>query len=236
MRGDTTSGMWVNVKSGGTTAINGHTPGNAAAQLGKAEDDGHVSGDTGVAVWSVRQSEANSLTSTAGSNGDYAAFNTDTRGLLQVVARPYRSRVSVASSGLTTSVTAYTIGDTAGTQYTVAGAARVSGGTGTIEAIGLLDKGDVGVDYRVHIYRSSVTLASDNAAWAVSDSDQDAWITSVTMPSMADVGANRLTYALVGAPYDCAATSLFVGVETRTANAVYTAGTDLVLMMYLLLD
>lgn len=155
---------------------------------------------------------------------------------ISVAPRPRRSRLSVASSGLTTSVTAYTIGDTAGTQYTFANAARVSGGTGTIEAIGMLDKGDVGVDYRVHIYRASVTLSSDNAAWAVSDGDQDSWITSVTMPSMADVGANRLTYALVGAPYDCAATSLFVGVETRTANAVYAAATDLVVMLYVLLD
>lgn len=202
-----------------------------------AEDANHVSGDAGFFSLSVRQSEANSLTSTAGSDGDYAAFNTDARGLLQVVARPYVTRQRQASSGLTTAATAYSIGDTAGAIMTFTSMARVSGGTGTILSAVLLDKGDVGTDYRLHIYRSSVSLAADNAAWAVSDADQQELIGIVTMPSMLDVGANRVTtLSNIGLPYDCAATSLFVGIETRSANAVYAAATDLNLILTVALD
>lgn len=235
-RGDTTSGMWVNVKSGSTTAINGHVPGTNADQLGKAEDSGASNGDTIVAMGVVRQSEANSLTSSAGSDGDYAFINADARGLIQVVARPYVSRIRVASSGLSTGA-GYAIGDTAGTIMTFAGCARVSGGTGTILAATLLDKGDVGTDYRLHIFRASVTLSTDNLAWAVSDSDQESLIGVVTMPSLLDVGANRVaTLANIGLPYDCAATSLFVGIETRTANGQYAAATDLNLILTVALD
>jgi hypothetical protein len=202
-----------------------------------SEDAAHSSGDGGFFGLTVRQSEANSLSSTAGTDGDYAAFTTDARGLLQVSARPYVSRIRVASSGLTTVTTAYTIGDTAGAIMTFAGAARVSGGTGTILSAVLLDKGDVGVDYRLHIYRASVTLSSDNAAWAVSDTDQESLIGIVSMPTLIDVGANRVaTIGNLGLPYDCAATSLFVGIETRTANAVYAAATDLHLILTLALD
>ncbi len=221
----------------GVQSINGHVPGGNSDQLGKAEDTGHSSGDTGVFVLAVRQSEANSLTSSAGSDGDYAAINGDARGLLQVVARPYVSRILVASSGLTTTSPAYTIGDTAGAIMTFAGCARVSGGTGTILSAVLLDKGDVGTDYRIHIYRASVTLASDNTAWSVSDSDQASLIGILTLPSMLDVGANRVsTLANIGLPYDCNATSLFVGIEARTANAVYAAATDLNLILTVALD
>jgi hypothetical protein len=203
----------------------------------KAEDAGHTTADLGSFVLSVRQSEANSLTSSAGSDGDYAAFNTDAKGLLQVVARPYVSRIRVASSGLTTAATTYTIGDTAGAIMTFAGCARVSGGTGTILSATLLDKGDVGTDYRLHIFRASVSLSADNAAWAVSDSDYESLIGIVTMPSLLDVGANRAaTLANIGLAYDCAATSLFVGIETRSANAVYAAATDLHLILTVCLD
>jgi hypothetical protein len=59
-----------------TTSI---TPGSAAANLGKAEDAVHGSGDVGVAVWSVRRDTA--ATGTSG-DGDYASLNTDSTGHL----------------------------------------------------------------------------------------------------------------------------------------------------------
>lgn len=217
--GDATNGLDVDV----TRVI----PGTSATHLGKAEDAAHASGDTGVMVLGVRRADADSLTALAGANDDYIPVTTDIRGVLQVIARPAVSRIRVASSGLTTASTTYAVGDTAGVIMTFAGCAKVTGGTGTILSAVLLDKSDVGVDYRLHIYRATVTLASDNVAWAVSDGDQESLIGILTMPSMLDVGANRVsTLANIGLPYDCAATSLFVGVETRTANAVYAGGAD----------
>ena len=60
------------------------TPGTAAANLGKAEDAVHVSGDTGVAVWAVRRDTA---ASGAGTDGDYASLNVDANGRLYVNAQ-----------------------------------------------------------------------------------------------------------------------------------------------------
>lgn len=159
-----------------------------------------------------------------------------TRGLA-VQNRNSNLRVRVASGGLTTVTTTYTVGDQAGTIFTIAGAARVTGGGGIIQSIVLLDKGDVGTDYRIYFYRASVTLAADNAAFAVSDTDMESLCGMVQMPSLIDVGANRIaSLGNVGLGYDCAATSLFAAIETRTSNAVYAAATDLHLIVYLALD
>lgn len=72
VRGDTTNGLFVNVK-----AI---VPGVAAASLGKAEDAVHVSGDTGVQMLAVRNDTPSAL---ATSNGDYIPLTTDSVGRLQ---------------------------------------------------------------------------------------------------------------------------------------------------------
>lgn len=58
-------------------------PGVAATSLGKAEDAAHTSGDTGVAVWAVRNDAGGPL---AGTTGDYIPFTTDSNGNLRVVA------------------------------------------------------------------------------------------------------------------------------------------------------
>lgn len=56
------------------------TPGTSAAHLGKAEDNAHASGDTGVAVWGVRQDIPNA---TAAASGDYHYLATDMVGGLR---------------------------------------------------------------------------------------------------------------------------------------------------------
>lgn len=55
------------------------TPGTAAANLGKAEDAAHASGDTGVAVFAKRTDTAASSSTT---DGDYSTINTDSTGRL----------------------------------------------------------------------------------------------------------------------------------------------------------
>lgn len=57
------------------------TPGVAAANLGKAEDATHTSGDVGVAALCVRRDSA---TSGASADGDYATCNVDANGALYV--------------------------------------------------------------------------------------------------------------------------------------------------------
>jgi len=223
-----------NIATIGTSVV----PGTGATNLGKAEDAGHTTGDTGVMFLAVRRSDANALTALATTDDDYIPPTTDTRGVLQVVARPNAARISTTSASLTTATTAYAIGDQAGGQFTITNAAKVSGGTGVIQSIVLMDEGDVGTSYRLHFYQASVTPASDNAAFAVSDADQRNYIGHVLMPDMDDVGANRVTTLTnVGMGYTCSgSTSLFCLIETRTANAVYAAATDLKLIVHLLQD
>jgi hypothetical protein len=59
------------------------TPGTAAANLGKAEDAAHASGDTGVAILGVRRDTA---ASGAGTDGDYATLNLNSTGRLYTSA------------------------------------------------------------------------------------------------------------------------------------------------------
>ncbi len=72
------SGTALAVTVSSTTSI---TPGTAAANLGKAEDAAHASGDTGVYVLSVREDTPASSTSTT---GDYQSFKTNSLGALYV--------------------------------------------------------------------------------------------------------------------------------------------------------
>ncbi len=71
----TTVSTVTNVATIGTSV----TPGTGAAHLGKAEDAGHVSGDTGVMMLGVR---ADTPASTGQSDGDYTAPTFDSSGRL----------------------------------------------------------------------------------------------------------------------------------------------------------
>lgn len=59
-----------------------NTPGTGAANLGKAEDAAHGSGDTGVMMLAVRNDAGTAL---AGTTGDYIPMSTDSSGALRVV-------------------------------------------------------------------------------------------------------------------------------------------------------
>jgi len=61
-----------------STTLTSVVPGVAATSLGKAEDAAHATGDTGVAVWGVRNDGA--ATSYASANGDYTPHAVDTNG------------------------------------------------------------------------------------------------------------------------------------------------------------
>lgn len=88
----------TNVATIGTSV----TPGTAAANLGKAEDAAHASGDTGVMSLGVRNDGA--ATSFSSTDGDYTPLATDAQGRLYVIQKaPTATLSNVASSA--TSVT-----------------------------------------------------------------------------------------------------------------------------------
>lgn len=62
------------------------TPGTAAANLGKAEDAAHTSGDTGVMALGVRNDTL--ATGVTSASGDYSQLSTDTSGVLMTAGAP----------------------------------------------------------------------------------------------------------------------------------------------------
>ena len=150
-----------------------------------------------------------------------------TYGLLSSgVARRDLVRISVALSGVTTATTAYSAGDQVGTQVSLTGAARSSGGTGTIVAVQLIDQSDIIGAYDVVFSRASITPASDNAAFAISDADSLNVVGIAQLAQAFDIGNNRIAQAYnIAIPYDCSGgTTLYANLLTRSAHTFFTAG------------
>lgn len=167
-------------------------------------------------------------------DGAATLVGADTSGLY-VRPAAFTTRLTATSSGLTTATTAYVAGDQLGAQLSFANAVRVSGGTGIIRGVRLLDKADVTGNVDVLFFRSSVTPAADNAAAAWSDSDMDSWIGTVNL-SMIDYGNNRGGVSACYLPFDCSATTLYACMVTRTGHTFFGAATDLVLALYIQQD
>lgn len=139
----------------------------------------------------------------------------------------------LTSSGLTTSVTAYTSGDVLGTEMTMAMSAY--GGTskrigGKIIGATIADANDVIGAVDLFFFKAASTPAADNAPNAWSDAN---WLNLVGVMSVAttviDSANNKAMVSSNSAqvvPF-VAAGSLFVVAVTRTGNAFFAAGTDL---------
>lgn len=221
VRGDITNGMDVDV----TRII----PGVGPTHLGKQEDQQHVDGDTGVLMLGVRNHNTGST-----ADGDYSAISVDSTGNMNTVGRRDLQRISVASGGLTIATTAYVAGDQVGTQFTFANAARVTGGGGTIVGVTLISAADIIGAYDVVLFNSTVTLAADNAAFAISDANALGIVGLVQLAGAYDIGNNRLGQAYnLAIPYVCnGGTSLFAALITRVGHTFFAAVTDLQLIVY----
>lgn len=146
-----------------------------------------------------------------------------------VLAGREAKRIAVTSGGLTTASTAYVAGDQVGTQFTLTNAARASGGTGTIVGVVLHDAANIIGAYDVVFARSSITLAADNAAYAISDADNLNVVGIVQLAGSFALTNNRLAQAWNQAViYDCSGgTSLYAGLVCRVNHTFFAAVTDL---------
>lgn len=143
-------------------------------------------------------------------------------------------RIAVDSGGLTTASTSYSAGDQVGTLFTLPNAALSSGGTGIIVGVMLTDAADIIGGYDVVFFRNSVTLASDNAAFSISDSDAKACVGIASLAGAWDIGGNRVAQAFnLAIPYDCSgSTSLYAALLARSAHTFFGATTDLQLTVF----
>jgi hypothetical protein len=167
-----------------------------------------------------------------GTDGGTTLISGDAQGL-HTVSRKDLLRIAVTSGGLTIATTAYTVGDQVGTQFTFANAARATGGTGYIVGAVLISAADIIGAYDLVLSRESITLAADNAAYAISDADALKLVGVVPLSAAYDIGNNRVAQAFnLAIPYDCAATSLFGGLITRVGHTFFAATTDLQINLF----
>lgn len=204
-------------------------PGTGATNLGKAEDTAHVDGDVGVMILGVREHYSGSNT-----QGDYAAISVGPYGDMNTLSRKDVVRTTVTSAGLSTGAT-YAAGDQMGNLFTFNGVSRLSGGTGTIVGVTLIDSGDVLGAVDLVIFDSSVTLAADNAAFAISDTDALKTVCLIQLAGAIDIGNNRIAQAQnISFPYACVGgTSLYGALVSRSITSVnFTNATDIQIALY----
>lgn len=132
--------------------------------------------------------------------------------------------VAFTSAGLTTATTAYTSGDMLGTQLTIAGAATAGSVVNYIDGIVLEDDSAVIGAIDLYLFNATVTQAADNAANSWSDADMQKCVGVITLPGPYTSALNRVTGYEGHRAFHCASTSLFVGMVTRSANAVFASG------------
>jgi hypothetical protein len=227
-------GLLVNLGTNNDVAVTSVVPGTGATNLGKAEDAGHTTGDVGVMALGVRNDADAAI---SGTDLDYTPVSVTAEGNVNVEARRDLVRISVQHAGtLTTAATAYAAGDQLGGLWTLPNAARKSGGGGTIVGVVVISAADTIGAMDVVFFDSSVTLASNDAAFAISDSDALKVIGLVQLAGAYDIGNNRIAQAYnLAVPYVLSgSTSLYAALITRYAIPAtpFAANTDLQMIVY----
>ena len=143
--------------------------------------------------------------------------------------------VTATSAGLTTAVTAYSIGDQMGTLLSFPGAVLHPGSSGMILAAHVYDDSGVLGAFDLALFSNTVTPAADNAAATFSTADGQATegvlsflaanlpVAGKVMGTLLPVSGGQpfsLANPVTGAP----GTTLFGAMIARSANAVFAAG------------
>jgi hypothetical protein len=208
---------------------------DSAVMIGHLEDDVHNSGDAGIMGLTVRKDSA---AATAGSDGDYQPEISDAQGRLWVRPAPVQVRISVTP---TIDTAAYTTGDCIGGLMDFANAARISGGSGIVQSILVLDKTQAQrAAMDILFFDRSVTVAGNNSAVAMSDADMAYCLGVVSIgpynTAWPGTPANSISTLLnVGLPFVLNGTSLYVQAVVR-GTPTYVASTDLTFTLGILQD
>ncbi len=169
----------------------------------------------------------------AGSDGTSAyRLSTDTTGAVRIA--PRTASIAVTSSGLTTVTTVYTTGDVLGTELTITGAARATGGSGTIMAVVATDDSAVLGAFDIFLFTAASTPAADNAANSWSDASMQTCIGVINMPASTVSALNSVaTLPNIGLPFvTSGSANLFAVMVARSANAVFAGGATSVRLQF----
>jgi hypothetical protein len=121
---------------------------------------------------------------------------------------------------VTSASAVYSSGDMVGTELTIAGAARVNGGTGKITGVTVIDLAAQSVAAEIWITDTAITEPADNAAWSRSDGDAAKIITVIPLSAWYTSALNSVSpNGNLSIPFKCtgATTSLFMCYVNRGA-------------------
>jgi hypothetical protein len=132
---------------------------------------------------------------------------------------------TATSSGLTTSTTAYTDGDTLGAVMSW----NLTNDKGIITNAVLTDVGDVVGPVDLFLFDRSVTFGTDNSAPSISDADTLFCLGVIQFPYPADLGGARIaTVDSLSIGYDAnASTTIYGGMVTRSGHTFFGAATNI---------
>jgi len=120
---------------------------------------------------------------------------------------------------------AYASGDQFGTLISITNAARVTGGTGWINGITYHDNDDTMGAVDIYFFNDTVTLAADNAVFAVSDADARKLLYIANITFVQDIGANRYGQLTgISVPYFCTGTTLYAAIVAKTTPTPSVGG------------
>lgn len=212
---------------------------DSAVLIGHLEDDAHQSGDGGIMPLAVRKDSA---AVTSGSDGDYSALIVDAQGRQWVRPAPVTVRIQITPT--ISSGSAYASGDVIGgssASIALANAARISGGSGIVQSITVLDKTQAQrAAMDIIFFDRSVTAAADNAAVATSDGDMVYCLGVVPIgpynTAWPGTPLNAISTLLnVGLPFVLNGTDLHVVIVSR-GTPTYGSTSDLVFSFTILQD
>lgn len=204
-----------------------------ATMIGHKEDSAHTDGDGGIMALGVRKDPPSALAA----DGDYIPMIVDAQGRQWVRPAPVQVRLQVTP---TLDTNAYATGDSLCGQITFSNAARISGGSGIIQSILVLDKTSAQrAAMDILFFDRSVSVAAANAALAMSDGDMAYCLGIVPIgpynTAWAGTPANSFSTLInVGLPFVLSGTDLFAAVCVR-ATPTYAAS-DLVFTLGILQD
>lgn len=141
-------------------------------------------------------------------------------------------RTLMPASSVTFSVGgAAATGDYVGTSTSpqaFANAVRVTGGTGVLKAITITDElTTAAVDMELWLFSETVTVPTDNAAWAITDAHRLKCVGVVPLPASkwyADANGKVFSSDELSLPIKCAATSLFYALVARGTTPAWATG------------
>lgn len=121
--------------------------------------------------------------------------------------------------------TSHTAGDQLGTLITITNAARVTGSGGFINAIIYHDNDDALGAIDVLFFNDTLTLAADDAPFAISDADARKLLYLGNITYLTDLTNQRYGQLTgISVPYFCTGTSLFVALIVRVTGTTSTSG------------